>query len=239
MIAGPECAQPAPDDRGVAGRIGHDFANPILLREALTHTSVERRGRHEAPYGYQRLEFLGDRVIGLVVADCLIARYPTEAEGPLARRLAGLVRAETIARVAQAIDLGPAIRLSAGEQDTGGRASVAILSDVMEAVVGAVYLDAGFAAARALVMRLWAEELERNPEPPQDPKTALQEWAQARRLPLPRYDVVGRTGPDHSPRFEVRVEVTGLEPTAAIGPSKREAERTAAAALLRAIADRP
>ncbi len=224
---------------GIAGRIGYDFANPALLREALTHTSVERRGREEAPYGYQRLEFLGDRVIGLVIADRLIGLYPREAEGPLARRLAGLVRAETIARVARSVDLGPAIRLSAGEDETGGRSSVAILCDVMEALVGAVYLDGGFAPAHELVLRLWADEFDRSPEPPQDPKTALQEWAQARRLPLPRYDVVSRTGPDHNPRFEVQVTVQGFQPAIAAGPSKREAERAAASALLGAIAPPP
>ena len=223
----------------VAGRIGYGFANPGLLREALTHTSVERRGREEAPYGYQRLEFLGDRVIGLVIADRLIGRYPREAEGPLARRLAGLVRAETIARVARSIDLGTAIRLSTGEEETGGRASVAILSDVMEAVIGAIYLDGGFDPARDVVLRLWADEFDRNPEPPQDPKTALQEWAQARRLPLPRYDVISRTGPDHNPRFEVQVAVRGFDPAAAVGQSKREAERAAASALLGAIAESP
>jgi ribonuclease III len=211
-------------------RIGHSFAELALLDSALTHISA-LSGKSRAG-NYQRLEFLGDHVLGLVVSDMLFRAFPKADEGELSRRLADLVRKETCAEVARAIDLGVAIKLGASEASAGGRRRLAILADVCEALIGAVFLDGGYPAAAGLIERLWGERMRTPARPLRDPKTALQEWAHARGLPTPLYREVERTGPHHDPEFRVSVELSELTPAEGVGRSKRAAEQAAAAALL-------
>ncbi|WP_372006599.1 ribonuclease III [Tistrella mobilis] len=218
-----------------AREIGHDFDDPSLLEAALTHPSVDGGGRDRngrVRLNYERLEFLGDRVLGLAVADQLYHRFPGESEGALARRFAALVRRETLARVAEMLSLGRYLRLSRGEDDSGGRRNPANLADACEAVIAALYLDGGFDTARRFVERYWAPLMEEDLRPPKDPKTALQEWAQARGLEAPVYTVIGREGPDHAPSFRVRALVARLGAEEATGASKRIAEQAAAQSLL-------
>ena len=215
-------------NKSLTDTLGHRFGDPTLLAEALTHRSAARR--HDA--GYERLEFLGDRVLALVITDMLMAVFPEDHEGALARRLADLVRQETLAAVARDIGLGSHIHLSRSEAESGGRENEAILADVCEAVIAAIYLDAGLDAARRFVERCWRDRLDATSAPPQDAKTTLQEWAQGRGLPLPSYDIIDRTGPDHAPEFRVSVTVEGHRPVEGSGPSKRTAEQAAAERLL-------
>lgn len=216
---------------GVEDRIGYVFRDRDGLVRALTHRSAVPgdRAAHES---YQRHEFLGDRVLALVVADMLYHAHPGAEEGDLARRLNSLVRRETCAEVAAALGLGEAVRLGAGERQSGGRHKEAILGDVAEAVIAAIYLDGGFDAARAFVEREWRPRMEALSGPLRDPKTTLQEWAQGRGLPTPVYEAVGRSGPDHAPEFTVRVAVVGGPEGEGRGKSKREAEQAAATGVL-------
>ena len=228
--------RPAPE--AFAAQLGHAFADASLLREALTHQSaVPGRGKPTA--SYQRLEFLGDRVLGLVVAELLLARFPEEPEGDLARRLAALVRREALALVAGQLALGRYLVLARAEIEAGEDSNPALLADACEAVIGALYLDGGLEPARAFITRLWTPLLEAAPAPPQDAKTALQEWAQGRGLPLPHYREVERRGPDHEPVFGVEVTVEGQAPARGEGRSKRLAEQAAAGALLRRLGGEP
>ena len=208
--------------------LGHTFSSPQLLEQALMHRSVA----HGSQRGYERLEFLGDRVLGLVVADLLYDAFPNEDEGAMAKRHVDLVRRETLAEVARMIGLGRHIRLSRGEDEAGGRENEAILADCCEAVIAALYRDGGLEAADGFIRRYWLERLKALERPPQDAKTALQEWAQGKGLPLPDYRTVDRTGPDHMPVFTVSVEVAGQEPAKGEGTSKRAAEQAAAERLL-------
>jgi ribonuclease-3 len=226
----------AEDPAPLAERLGHRFARPALLVRALTHPSAASR-RGAGDDSYERLEFLGDRVLGLIVADLLLARFPAEDEGALAVRHAELVRRETLAEVAGELGLEAYLRLAKGEEAAGERRNPALLANACEAVIGALYLDAGLAAARGLVEPLWGPRLEAAAEPPQDAKTALQEWAQARGLALPRYREVGREGPAHEPHFTVEARVEGHEPTLGEGRSKRLAEQAAAVRLLAQVKD--
>lgn len=214
--------------------LGHRFRNPKLLAEALTHSSAAGRGSGRSR-DYERLEFLGDRVLGLVVAEMLLKRYPDEPEGALARRLAALVRREALVRIAEEIDLGSHLVLSRAEEDTGGRGNAAILADCCEAVIGAMYADAGLEVPRAFILKHWNGLMEEAATPPKDAKTALQEWAQGLGKPLPVYDTVATHGPHHDPVFEVRVQVDGLAPAVGQGASKRAAEQAAAAAMLETV----
>lgn len=216
----------------LAPAIGHRFTEESLLAEAMTHPSINPEHRGAAEFGYERLEFLGDRVLALVIAEWLLQRFPDEHEGQLARRHVALVRREALAQVAEDIDLGRHLILSSGEEGSGGRANAAILADACEALIGALYIDGGLEAARGFIRTAWVAAIERDLRPPQDPKTRLQEWAQARGLPLPHYETVSRSGPDHQPRFAVRVTVKGREPAEAEGASKREAAKRAAEAML-------
>ena len=176
--------------RALAERIAYKFGDESLLEQALTHISaVKGKGRVGS---YQRLEFLGDRVLGLAISEMLFSAFPKADEGELSKRLAELVRQETCAEVARSIDLGEAIELGGPEANAGGRRRTAILADVCEALVGAVFLDGGYPVAAMLVERLWGERLRRRARPPRDAKTALQEWAQGRGLPTPLYREVGR-----------------------------------------------
>jgi ribonuclease-3 len=220
----------------LAEALGHRFADPSLLRLALTHSSASGRGLA----ANERLEFLGDRVLGLAVADLLYRRFASEEEGHLARRFAVLVSRESLAQVAGRIGLAPYLALARGEEDSGGRANPAILADACEAVIAALYLDGGLAAARAFVEREWVGLVEQDRRPPQDPKTALQEWSQAAGRKLPSYVVVASEGPAHEPLFTVEVRVDGLPPAIGTGRSKRVAEQAAAAEALRlALEERP
>lgn len=245
--AGAPCRDPlAAIDDGKSGadfarRLGHDFARPELLEEALTHPSalnLERRRsrRRPARRGYDRLEFLGDRVLGLVVADLLWRRFADEPEGLLTRRLTQLVRRETLARVARSIGLGHHLVLSRAELAAGAAANPGILADACEAVIAAIYLDGGFVAAAGFVGRLWEPLIGETGMPPADPKTALQEWAQARGRGLPVYELVATSGPDHAPQFTVTARVAGADGVRATASSKRAAEAGAAALLLARLA---
>jgi ribonuclease-3 len=216
---------------GLESRIGYRFKDLTLLDCALTHISAMSGPRNPAG-SYQRLEFLGDHVLGLVVSDMLFQAFPRANEGDLSRRLADLVRKETCAEIARSIDLGSAIKLGPSEANAGGRQRVAILGDVCEALIGAIYLDGGYAAATRLIERLWAERMRKTEGPPRDAKTMLQEWAQARGLPTPIYREVARTGPHHDPEFRIAVELPDRPPAEGLGRSKRVAEQAAAAAML-------
>jgi len=220
-----------PDDGALddlAGRLAHRFENPDLLREALTHPSAAGKPAQS----YERLEFLGDRVLALIVSDLLLARFPQEAEGALARRLAALVRRESLAEVAGNLALGDFLSLAKAEREAGASANPALLADACEAVIGALYLDGGLAAAQGFVERYWTPLLEAERTPPQDAKTALQEWAQGRALPLPAYRETRRDGPPHEPVFTIEVSVVGFPPALGEGRSKRLAEQVAAGRLL-------
>jgi len=212
-------------------RIGHVFADRDLLDRALTHASVGEisiRPRHN-----ERLEFLGDRVLGLLAAEALMLAYPDEREGTLTLRHHALVNGETCARVAREIELGAALRLGGGASGHGGRENDTILGDAIEALIAAVFLDGGLEPARRMFAAAWAEELTKTGAAVErEPKTALQEWAQGKGLPLPAYTVVQRTGTDHSPSFKVEVQVKGFAPVSAQASSKRAAEKAAARAFL-------
>jgi ribonuclease-3 len=218
-------------EKGLAdleARIGHDFADPTLLGRALTHVSASPARRDS----YERLEFLGDRVLGLAVAHMLYDAFPNESEGELSRRLAALVRKETCAEVAEVWGVGAAMRLGEGEAQTGGRGKRALLGDICEAIIGAAFLDGGAAAAEQIVRKAFSDRMAASGQDLRDAKTALQEWAQARGLATPRYRLVARSGPDHAPFFEVVVEVQGFAAAPGSGASKRVAEQAAAAAFL-------
>jgi ribonuclease-3 len=222
----------AKDRTALEERIGYSFADKALLERALTHISALSGGPQNRVSSYQRLEFLGDHVLGLVISDMLYRAYPKANEGELSRRLADLVRKETCAEVAKAMDLGPALKLGNSESHAGGRLRTTILADVCEALVGAVYLDGGYAAADTLVSLFWKERMLKPLRPLRDPKTMLQEWAQARGLPTPAYKEVARTGPHHDPEFKVTVTLPSRPPAEGMGSSKRAAEQAAAAAML-------
>jgi len=227
----------------LAAALGHSFKDPALLADAVTHPSLmglERADKGATPsqgpgIAYERLEFLGDRVVGLCVAEWLLERFPAEREGALAKRHAALVRREALGTVADALDLGRYLRLSPAEASGGGRNNRTILADACEAVIGALYLDGGLEAARRFIRGAWEGIIDRHQPPPMDPKTALQEWAQGRGRPLPVYEMVEQSGPAHEPVFRVRVRVDGVEPVTACGTSKRAAEKQAASDLLRQL----
>lgn len=214
-------------------RIGHQFSNRSLLLTALTHASAVGDVTAPVRTSYQRLEFLGDRVLALVIAEMLLEAFPRAPEGELAQRLTRLVRNETCAEVALALDLGQAIRLGGGEAQSGGRQKVAILGDVCEAVIGALHLDGGLDQARRFIVAYWRERMLSWRGPLRDAKTTLQEWAQARGHSTPTYQIVDRSGPDHAPVFAVEVAVEKTEPARGEGRSRRDAEQSAATSLLR------
>ncbi|MEO1329463.1 MAG: ribonuclease III [Pseudomonadota bacterium] len=212
-------------------RLGRPFARRELLEEALTHVSAAGPAQSDN----QRLEFLGDRVLGLVIAEALLERRPQESEGTLAPRLNALVRKETCAAVAESLDIGAHLTMARAEAASGGRRKSALLADAMEAVIAAVYLDGGFEAARAFILAQWGSRLEAQGAAPIDAKTALQEWAQGRGRPLPAYGLVSREGPDHAPLFRVSVALSDGRSAIGEANSKRGAEQMAAAALLARI----
>jgi ribonuclease III len=197
---------------------------------ALTHASVQKQG-----VDYERLEFLGDRVLGLVVADMLYRACPLEDEGGLAKRHTGMVQRAALVAVAEVLQLGRFIKFSAGEKNAGGAKKNAILGDAMEALIGAIYLDGGFRPAESFIVRFWVGMLLPEKNPPEDPKTALQEWAQGRALPLPGYKVIAKSGAEHAPMFEVEVTVEAQGSATGAASSKRDAEKEAARKMLEKI----
>ncbi len=217
----------------MSAALAHRFARPELLAEALTHRSAIQGGRRSARRigSNERLEFLGDRVLNLVIAEWLLERHPDEQEGDLGQRHALLVSRDVAARVAEGIGLPGMLSVAPGEARMGvGRAGT-VVADAMEAVIGAVFLDGGLEAARAFVRDAWASEMAELTSPPKDPKTALQEWLLARAQPLPDYVLAARTGPSHNPEFTVTVTALGQTGTG-IARSKQLAQRAAAADLL-------
>lgn len=214
-------------------RIGHTFKDRALLREALTHASALDVGGKKKQRSYDRLEFLGDRVLGLIVAERLLDEHERETEGELAPLFNALVNRRACARAARAADLGAAAVLSPSEEASGGRGKEAILADICESVIAALYLDGGMDAAQAFVTRFWGEAFEEVTSEPRDAKTALQEWAAARRLGL-SYVVIEQSGPEHAPHFVIEARVDGFEPGRGEGGAKRDAQRAAAAAFLAA-----
>ena len=214
----------------VEASIGHAFSDRNLLIQALSHVSAVNAERRIA--SYQRLEFLGDRVLGLAVSAMIFEAFPTANEGEMSRRLASLVRRETCADVGLAWGLSPAVRLGDSEAKSGGRAKPAILADVCEAVIGAVYRDGGFSAASDVIRAAWTPRMLETARPLQDPKTALQEWAQSLGKPMPAYREMGRRGPAHRPEFTIEVGVDGVGAAEGTGSSKRLAEQAAAEAFM-------
>lgn len=226
----------------ISRALDYRFRRPEMLEEALTHSSAcpARGGRGGASgrprVAYERLEFLGDRVLGLSVAEMLFYRFPQEAEGALARRHAALVRREALARVAMTLGLDNALIMSKGEEDGGGRHNPTMLADACEAVLGAVYADGGLEAAARIIHRHWEPLMAEAVTPPKDAKTGLQEWAQGRGKPLPVYQTLGMEGPQHDPLFLISVTVEGFAPVTGRGASKRVAEQAAATAMLEKVA---
>lgn len=213
--------------------LGHTFARPDLLREALTHRSAAHvgRSRHKGAGSNERLEFVGDRVLGLLIAEWLAERFPDEQEGALGQRLGYLVSQPVLATVAEGIGLGAALDVAPGEARAGVKRQATVLADALEAALGALYLDGGLAPARIFVRRAFGAAMTAQAVPPKDAKTALQEWAQGRGLPLPEYIIASREGPSHAPVFVVTVTVAGATGSGTAG-SKRAAEQAAATDLL-------
>jgi len=211
--------------------LGYSFKESAWLEEALTHPSMGKLQKG-LPFNYQRLEFLGDRVLGLIAAEILFELYPNENEGSLAKRHAALTRSETLAEVLQSLDIAPFIIMAQSEETTGGRSSRSNLEDVAEALIGAIYMDGGLRAAEKFIRKHWTNIATSQVEAPKDAKTTLQEWAQARGLPLPVYKVIATDGPSHAPIFTIEVELKNQKPEQASGASKRIAEQAAAQLML-------
>lgn len=214
-------------------RLGHKFATPEHLIRALTHSSMGSPTRENN----QRLEFLGDRVLGLAIAEALVSADRQATEGQLAPRYNALVRKETCAAIAESIDLGAVLKLGRSEMMSGGRRKQALLGDAMEAVIAAVYLDGGYPAAQSLINRLWSSRIDTVEEDARDAKTTLQEWAQARGHGLPEYAELSRSGPDHAPVFKIEVRLSGGQSAQATAASKRKAEQAAARTLLKSLTE--
>ena len=226
--------QEKPNPAVLAEKLGHAFADPRLLEDALTHPSLAGVGRRKKGAPYERLEFLGDRVLGLAIAEWLYETFPNASEGEMAKRHAALVNRDALRAVALDIGLAHFVRLARGEDAQAARKNLATLPDAMEAVIGALYLDGDFPAARAFIHNYWQRDIAVS-ETPADPKTTLQEWAQGQSLPLPTYRVIKNSGPAHAPKFVVEASVKGFPPAEAEGNSKRDAQKAAAVKLLETV----
>lgn len=218
-----------PDFDALEGKIGYRFKRRDLLQKALTHSSKNNEDNNE------RIEFLGDRVLNLVMAHALYETFPDETEGNLAKRHSALVQGRMLAVIGNEIDLGEFIILSESERQSGGAENENIVSDAMEALLGAVFLDGGLEPARKIIVELWGENIRTLTEAHQDPKTELQEWVQARGLPLPDYQIIDKSGPDHAPLFIIEVRVEGFDAIQAEGASRRQGEKVAASKMLRKV----
>jgi len=212
-------------------RLGYRFEDKANLELALTHMTAAKP-RIKGGGHYQRLEFLGDHVLGLAISELLFREFPRATEGELSRRLSALVRKETCTEIAIALDLGAHIKLGTSEAQSGGRKKPTILGDICESVLGAAFLDGGYEVARDMIERLWGDRLHMSKKLLRDAKTMLQEWAQARSLPPPIYRIKERSGPDHKPEFLISVELPGFKDAEGSGNSKRTAEQAAAAVML-------
>lgn len=210
-------------------RLGYRFKNIALLEQALTHRSAVTGRSHASN---QRLEFLGDRVLGLVIAEMLYAFFPGNLEGELSQRHTALVRNEACVEIALLLELGSFLNLGASERRSGGARNHSILGDACEAVMGAMFLDGGYEPAKTMIERYWRPLMTASAQAPRDAKALLQEWALGRGLPVPHYREVERTGPDHRPIFRISLELPGIVPVEGVGPSKRDAERAAASIML-------
>ena len=213
-------------------KLGYRFNDRKILIRALTHKSAMATDETDLTASYQRLEFMGDRVLAVVIAEMLFDAFPNAEEGELARRLTGLVRNETCASVATDCDMPSYILLSESENRAGGRNKAAIIGDVCEAIMAAIYFDGGWEAARSFIERNWRERMESWSKPLRDPKTALQEWAHGKKRPAPTYKEISRSGPDHALSFVMEVKVEGLQTAKGEGNSKRDAEQKAASMML-------
>lgn len=213
-------------------RLGYIFKETIFIERALTHSSA-----HQSSNGvdYERLEFLGDRVVNLIVADLLFKAFPLEKEGALAKRHTALVRTETLADIARVLNLGEFVVLSDAERIAGGAENDNILADITEAITAAIYMDGGFQAAKTFIETIMGDRLHVMKEPPRDPKTALQEWSQAKELGLPIYALIAQDGPDHAPNFTIEVSLEGMDPQSATSTSKKRAEKEAAQKMLEIV----
>lgn len=215
----------------VQAHLGYRFRDPALLELALTHASVAEGARKQADN--ERLEFLGDRVLGLMIAEVLTETLPEADEGEMSKRFHALVSRDTCAGVARRIELGAAIRLAAGETKSGGRNNPSILGDAVEALMAAVYRDGGYGAVKAAFLPLWREALGESADVSRsNPKSFLQEWAVANGKAPPVYNLMARTGPDHAPVFTIAAAVEGMTPETASGKSRQEAEKAAALGLI-------
>ena len=209
--------------------IGYIFQDKELLLRALTHASLEGPN-------YERLEFLGDRVLGVIVAEMLFKKHPEEKEGALAKRFSALVRGQTLAAIGKEIDIAQYILFS--ETDTAfpqGTENDNIIADVMESLLGAMYLDGGLTPCKAMIEKYWDERFETMTKPPQDPKTELQEWAQGLGKPTPSYEIIAREGLDHAPIFTIEVKVEGMQSQTAKASNRRQAEKDAARKVLKSL----
>ena len=218
----------------ITERLGYRFRNQALLTEALTHGSTQK---HKGDY--QRLEFLGDRVLGLVIAEHLFRAHPGDEEGLLTHELSSLVRSEACAEAGDTIGLSDLVIIGSGERAKGMNLNRTVLGDAMEALVAAIYLDSGLEEARAFVLRCWDAQLKAPKLAAKDPKTFLQEWALARALPIPAYRIISREGPEHEPVFVVSVEVKDRPPAEGTAKAKRAAEMDAAEQFLKREGIRP
>jgi len=210
------------DLKDLQQQIGHTFSDIKVLETALTHSSTG------AQYNYERLEFLGDRVLGLAVSETLYQKFPNEPEGHLAKRLSALVQGTFLAQISREMQLGQYIVFSDSEAASGGAENDNILADVFESMIGALYLDSNYETCRNLIQKLWADHFDTMKKPPQHPKTKLQEWAQSQNLPLPKYQITNQSGPDHAPIFEITLTIDGYDTLTVEGPSRQEAEKRAA-----------
>ena len=214
--------------------LGHQFKDLSLLEEAITHTSMTKGRRKQlATADYERLEFLGDRVLGLVIADELFARYPTAEAGQLSRRFNSQVRRETLAEIAEDMGLHKFIRVSSELSRLGGEKNPSLMEDCMEAVIAALYLDGGMTAAMRCIKDHWWSRFEQENAARKDPKSALQEWAAKQGKANPEYRLIEEAGPDHNRTFTIEVHLDGYQPAMAKGQSKRAAEKQAAAKMLK------
>ncbi len=212
-------------------RLGYHFMNPEHLDRALTHSS-------KGTENYERLEFLGDRVLGLVIAEILYRCFPFEKEGALARRHSALACTETLAKIARDLDIPSVVIASSAELASGGHKQDNLLADCMEAIIGSIFIDKGYISCQEVITSLWGDRIYTLSQPPVDSKTALQEWAQARALPIPVYDVIERSGPDHAPQFRVRVTLKDIEPMEAMGTTRRAAEKIVAQMMLDSLEEK-
>jgi ribonuclease III len=214
-------------------KIGYKFNNIKLIKQALTHPSINYKKEDIATY--ERLEFLGDSVLNLIITEYLIKNYLNEDEGKLAKRRAALVSGEMLVNLAREIELGECLIISDSDIALGGRNKDRCLEDAFEALIGAIYLDSGYDNACGVVYRLWQDKFQNMIFPPNDPKSTLQEWAQKNKKPIPRYEIVSATGPAHQPLFEVEVFIEGVPKIVGKGMSRKKAELEAAELMIKKL----